>query len=35
VLFEGPDTLGRRIVPLTITEVRADRAHGRLEEIGA
>ena len=35
VLFEGPDTLGRRVVPLTITEARADRTHGRLEEIGA
>ncbi|HEX9747332.1 MAG TPA: tRNA (N(6)-L-threonylcarbamoyladenosine(37)-C(2))-methylthiotransferase MtaB [Methylomirabilota bacterium] len=35
VLFDGPDTLGRRVVPLTITEARADRTHGRLEEIGA
>ena len=35
VLFEGPDTLGRRVVPLTITEARADRTHGVLEEIGA
>jgi threonylcarbamoyladenosine tRNA methylthiotransferase MtaB len=35
VLFEGPDTLGRRIVPLTITEARADRTHAELEEIGA
>jgi threonylcarbamoyladenosine tRNA methylthiotransferase MtaB len=35
VLFDGPDTLGRRVVPLTITEVRADRTHGRLAEIGA
>ena len=35
VLFEGPDTLARRIVPLAITEVRADRTHGKLEEIGA
>jgi threonylcarbamoyladenosine tRNA methylthiotransferase MtaB len=35
VLFDGPATLGRRIVPLTITEARADRTHGRLEEIGA
>jgi threonylcarbamoyladenosine tRNA methylthiotransferase MtaB len=34
VLFEGPDTLGRRVVPLTITEARADRTHGVLEEIG-
>jgi len=35
VLFDGPDTLGRRVVPLTITEARADRTHGQLEEIGA
>src|SRR6185295_2305861 len=35
VLFDGPDTLGRRIVPLTITEARADGTHGRLEAIGA
>lgn len=35
VLFEGPDTLGRRMVPLEITEVRADRAYGRLAEAGA
>ena len=35
VLFEGPDTLGRRVVPLTITDARADRTHGQLEEIGA
>jgi len=35
VLFEGPDTLGRRVVPLTITEARADRTHAELEEIGA
>ncbi len=35
VLFEGPDTLGRRIVPLTITEARADHTHGQLQEIGA
>jgi threonylcarbamoyladenosine tRNA methylthiotransferase MtaB len=35
VLFDGPDTLGRRVVPLTITEARADRTHGSLEEIGA
>jgi threonylcarbamoyladenosine tRNA methylthiotransferase MtaB len=35
VLFDGPDTLGRRIVPLTITEARADRTRGQLEEIGA
>jgi threonylcarbamoyladenosine tRNA methylthiotransferase MtaB len=35
VLFEGPDTLGRRVVSLTITDARADRTHGQLEEIGA
>ena len=35
VLFEGPDTLDRRVVPLTITEAGADRTRGRLEEIGA
>ncbi|MGH7299006.1 MAG: tRNA (N(6)-L-threonylcarbamoyladenosine(37)-C(2))-methylthiotransferase MtaB [Candidatus Rokuibacteriota bacterium] len=35
VLFEGPDTLGRRVVPLTITEAHPDRTHGRLEESGA
>ena len=35
VLFEGPDTLGRRVVPLTITDVDADRTHGQLAEIGA
>lgn len=35
VLFDGPDTLGRRVVPLTITEARADRTHGQIEEIGA
>ena len=35
VLFDGPDALGRRVVPLTITEAQADRTHGRLEEIGA
>jgi threonylcarbamoyladenosine tRNA methylthiotransferase MtaB len=34
VLFDGPDALGRRVVPLTITEAYADRTHGRLEEIG-
>ena len=34
VLFEGPDTLGRRVVPLTITDVDADRTHGQLAEIG-
>jgi len=35
VLFDGPDTLGRRVVPLTITEARADRTQGRIEEVGA
>jgi threonylcarbamoyladenosine tRNA methylthiotransferase MtaB len=35
VLFEGPDTLGRRVVPLTITEIRADRTLARLEAAGA
>jgi threonylcarbamoyladenosine tRNA methylthiotransferase MtaB len=35
VLFEGPDTLGRRVVPLTITDADADRTHGQLEAIGA
>jgi threonylcarbamoyladenosine tRNA methylthiotransferase MtaB len=35
VLFEGPDTLGRRVVSLTITEARADGTHGQLEEVGA
>ncbi len=35
VLFEGPDTLGRRVVSLTITEARADRTHGQIEEIVA
>jgi threonylcarbamoyladenosine tRNA methylthiotransferase MtaB len=35
VLFEGPDRLGRRVVPLTITDVDADRTHGQLAEIGA
>ena len=34
VLFDGPDTLGRRVVPLTITEARADRTQGRIEEVG-
>jgi threonylcarbamoyladenosine tRNA methylthiotransferase MtaB len=33
VLFDGPDALGRRVVPLTITEASADRTHGRLEAI--
>jgi threonylcarbamoyladenosine tRNA methylthiotransferase MtaB len=35
VLFQGPDTLGHRIVTLTITEARADRTHGQLQEVGA
>jgi threonylcarbamoyladenosine tRNA methylthiotransferase MtaB len=35
VLLDGPDTLGRRVVPLTITEARADRTHARLAEGGA
>jgi tRNA A37 methylthiotransferase MiaB len=35
VHFDGPDTLGRRVVPLTITEARADRTHGQIEEIVA
>ncbi|MGH7414270.1 MAG: tRNA (N(6)-L-threonylcarbamoyladenosine(37)-C(2))-methylthiotransferase MtaB [Candidatus Rokuibacteriota bacterium] len=35
VLFEGPDTLGRRMVPLTITEAHPDRTQGRIEESGA
>ena len=35
VLFDGPDTLRGRVVPLTITEAHADRTHGQLEEIGA
>jgi threonylcarbamoyladenosine tRNA methylthiotransferase MtaB len=35
VLFDGPDTLGRRMVPIEITEVRGDRTHGRLLEAGA
>ena len=35
VLFAGPDSLGRRIVSLTITEAREDRTHGQLEEISA
>jgi threonylcarbamoyladenosine tRNA methylthiotransferase MtaB len=35
VLFDGPDTLGRRVVPIEITEVRGDRTHGRLLEAGA
>ncbi len=32
VLFEGPDRLGRGFVEVEITEVRADRTHGRLVE---
>ena len=32
VLFEGPDSLGRRMVPLQITEVRGERTYGRLAE---
>lgn len=35
VTLDGPDSLGRRIVPLTITEACADRTQARLEEIGA
>jgi threonylcarbamoyladenosine tRNA methylthiotransferase MtaB len=35
VLFEGPDRLGRRVVPLTITDVDSDRTHGQLAGIGA
>jgi threonylcarbamoyladenosine tRNA methylthiotransferase MtaB len=35
VLLDGPDTLGRRVVPLTITEARADSTHARLSEAGA
>jgi threonylcarbamoyladenosine tRNA methylthiotransferase MtaB len=35
VLLDGPAALGRRVVPLTITEARADRTLARLEEIGA
>jgi threonylcarbamoyladenosine tRNA methylthiotransferase MtaB len=34
VLFEGPDTPGRRVVPLTITDARADRTLARLEAAG-
>ncbi len=34
VLFAGPDRLGRQIVPLEITEVRGERAYGRLAEAG-
>ena len=32
VLFEGPDRLGRRVVPLTITEARAEGTYARLAE---
>ncbi|HYB70400.1 MAG TPA: tRNA (N(6)-L-threonylcarbamoyladenosine(37)-C(2))-methylthiotransferase MtaB [Candidatus Bathyarchaeia archaeon] len=35
VLFEGPDSLGRRIVPLRIAEVRGERTYGQLVEAGA
>ncbi|HSE05776.1 MAG TPA: tRNA (N(6)-L-threonylcarbamoyladenosine(37)-C(2))-methylthiotransferase MtaB [Methylomirabilota bacterium] len=35
VLFDGPDTLGRRVVPVTITEAHAEWTHAQLEEIGA
>jgi threonylcarbamoyladenosine tRNA methylthiotransferase MtaB len=35
VLFEGPDTLGRRLVPLEIREVCASSTHGRLSEAPA
>jgi threonylcarbamoyladenosine tRNA methylthiotransferase MtaB len=35
VLVDGPDTLGRRIVPVTITEAHAEWTHAQLEEIGA
>lgn len=35
VLFEGPDSLGRRMVPLQITEVRGERTYGRLAEATA
>jgi threonylcarbamoyladenosine tRNA methylthiotransferase MtaB len=34
VLFAGPDGFGRHIVPLQITDVRGDRAYGRLAEAG-
>jgi threonylcarbamoyladenosine tRNA methylthiotransferase MtaB len=30
VLFEGPDSLGRRMVTLDVGETRGDRTHGRL-----
>lgn len=35
VLFPGPDTLGRRMATVEITEVRGDRTHGRLVEVPA
>ncbi|HXA97842.1 MAG TPA: tRNA (N(6)-L-threonylcarbamoyladenosine(37)-C(2))-methylthiotransferase MtaB [Candidatus Dormibacteraeota bacterium] len=35
VLFEGPDSLGRRMVPLQITEARGERTYGRLAEATA
>jgi threonylcarbamoyladenosine tRNA methylthiotransferase MtaB len=34
VLAEGPDSLARRIVPLTITAAQADRTLARVEETG-
>jgi threonylcarbamoyladenosine tRNA methylthiotransferase MtaB len=34
VLAEGPDSLARRIVPLTITGAQADRTLARIEETG-
>lgn len=35
VLFDGPDTLGRRLVPLEIHEVRGPSTYGRLAEVPA
>jgi threonylcarbamoyladenosine tRNA methylthiotransferase MtaB len=35
VCFEGPDTLGRQIVPLEIREVRGSSTFGRLAEVRA
>jgi len=35
VLFEGPDTLARRFVPVTITECRPEGTFGRLEDPNA
>jgi hypothetical protein len=35
VLFEGPDSLGRRLVTLDIGETRGDRTFGRLAEATA